>query len=82
MSKPQGWARGVNRCETAGHNEFPAVSVSVQLSTTGGRSQRTQVRATAVRLCDDCLDSLAQGRMPKALSSSIEKAVKKVRGAA
>ena len=79
MAHSSPWHRGEIRCQRKGCDEYALVGVSVQLSTSGGRKARTQVRATTVRLCGECLDALADGKIPKELANSIHVAVTQIR---
>lgn len=81
MQRGGRWDRGSARCQAVGCNDYSAVALSAQLSTSGGRRGRVQVRAASVRLCNACLDKLAEGKMPKALAECIHVAVTKVRRA-
>lgn len=54
------------------------LAVQVQLSTFGGRGERTQVRAESVRLCEGCIAALESGKVPKTLRAALSGALDKI----
>jgi hypothetical protein len=66
-------------CKATRCKDKADVSLSIQISTPGGRKGRVQVRTQSVRLCNSHLDGLAKNIPVDVLGVALEKAIKEVR---